>query len=258
MVNMVCSNEVVAMVKEASGNVRKSKDFINALLSYQLDSETFQCLLKCEENKKVKNFGYLLGVLKANVDTLPDKFADETSINGVSLDTFIKEAVDEKVFFPRQELKINLISLTDYWETYKSMSEIICGFGYTMTFSEERYFQFFPGQIGHFVSGFAGGYSDAFHAIATEANIKTTRTHPLHQDIWKNWMFFLKPDCFYYRLDGKYMFLYGSGYNSSGNRNVEIPDNEKNVNSEVYEELQNRSDDAFVTFDLNYLELDLL
>lgn len=255
---MISTTQIISLAKEASEKYHQSENFVNSLLSIQLDfSETFQALVTQEENRKANRLGYLLGIIKSNYDTLPDSLADSTTINGVSINTFIKQKVDENVLNPREKLQIKGIALEkDYWRTYQKLSKFICGFGTTMTFSDEHFINFFPRKISHFVRGFANGYSDGFHAIAAESNIKTTRTHPIHQDIWKNFPFFLDHDVFDYRLDGKYIFMYQREYGiSSDGSDGQNDTSEKMVNKDVYTELKNRPIDSFVSNDFICLDI---
>ena len=122
---------------------------------------------------------------------------------------------------------------------YRRLSEVVCGYGYSMRFSEERFAKFYPGETRWLVAGFAEGYSTAFHSIATEAGLYTDQTLPVGQDIWKNWAYFLEPDCREYRLDGKYLFMYHGGINCSDTA-APYGDNQKNVNAGVYKALQAR------------------
>jgi len=174
-------------------------------------------------------------------------------MNGIPLNCLIKMKVDEQVLDIREALKTSdMTRETSYFPKYRRLSSIICGFGYNMSFIEERFQQFFPNGMHLFVLGFAEGYSDTLHMIAMDVGIEMDKTDPKTQDIWKNWPFFLKRECDSYRIDGNYLFMYHGGYNCSGDPSIPCGNNEKVVNSDVYEKLKARKATGFSTSSFDF------
>jgi len=201
------------------------------------------------EQEKIQKYqvGYVFGSLKANLDCLPDEIASRQKMNGIPLDLMIKMKVDEYVLDVRETIKVNEMTVAeDYMAKYRRLSECICGFGYNMSFIEDRFESFFPKGMHMFVLGFAVGYSETFHEIAANANIPTEYTDPKSQDIWKNWQYFLKRDVHEYRIDGRYLFMYHGGFNCSGDECIPFGNNTRNVNENVYELLKARRPSEFV------------
>lgn len=242
------------LVRQAGREQKKIAETINNLLSIQIDgSETFSVLIKNAENHAENRKGYLLGLLKVHYDTLPEEIANQQRINGIPLDWLIKLRVDEHVLNKREKISCvsDFTSETEYWKKYRRLSELICGFGYSMCFNQERFRAFYPDGIASFVSGFAVGYSQGFHCLASENGIETDTTNPIEQDVWKNWEFFLKHDISEYRLDGKFLFMYHGGFNCSGDESIPYGNNVKEVNAKVYDLLKTRCVSDFHDFDIS-------
>lgn len=220
------------------------------------NNATLNTLLAEQKNQQKYQLGCTLGLLKAYIDTLPPQIAEKQKINGIPLNMLIKLKVDEEVLNQREQLKhVNDFTIeADYWKRYRRLSELICGYGYSMCFSQERFEEFYPKGMHQFVAGFAGGYSCGFHTIAADSCIETSTTQTVKQDIWKNWQFFLKHDVTEYRLDGKYLFMYHGGCNFNGENDVPYGNHVHFVNGGVYEKLQARSETEFISqkFDFNF------
>lgn len=231
--------------------IREISKTIQALSS--VNNKTAAALI-AEQNLNYRyKMGYWFGSLKANLDCLPEEIASRQSLFGVPLNLLIKTKVDEFVLDIRESSQPDELTLaTDYKKKYRRLSELICGFGYNMSFLEERFEQFFPKGTHKFVLGFAIGYSETFCKIAELANIPTDSTDPKTQDIWKNWEYFLKRDVYEYRLDGTYLFMYHGGFNCSTDKNVPYGNNMRNVNDGVYEALQSRESSQFIDFDFEF------
>ena len=217
-----------------------------ALAKVNNDGKAITYMMEEYEGHINRRRGFILGQLKALVDTCPKQVADQLRMGGVPIDLAIKMRIDELVREPREQQRApEFTGETSYWGKYRRLSELICGFGYNMTFIEERFKQFFPSGIHWTVLGFAEGYSAAFHAIAAENGIHTEKTDPKAQDVWKNWQFFLQPDCREYRLDGRYLYMYHGGFNCTSDRSIPYGDNQALVNEGVYARLQARSPASF-------------
>lgn len=231
--------------KEMAAKVQKTKCTIETLS--KMNNRTANALVGKQVLLYKYQMGYVLGSFKANLDCLPDDIAEKQMFCGVSLKFLIKMKVDEFVLDIRETLKpCEMTAETEYFRKYRRLSECICGFGYNMSFIEERFEQFFPDGMHLFVLGFAEGYSETFHEIAGIAKIDTQHTDPKTQDIWRNWEFFLKRDCEEYRLDGKYLFMYHGGYNGTGDPSIPCRNNEKIMNEGVYAALKARNATDFV------------
>lgn len=231
--------------------INEISEIIHTLSS--VNNKTAATLIAEQDLKYRHKMGYLLGSLKANLDCLPEEIASRQRLNNIPLNLLIKIKVDEFVLDIRETLPhYELTFETDYEKKYRRLSELICGFGYNMTFLEDRFEQFFPNGIHKFVLGFAVGYSKTFHEIAELAGISIDETDPKTQDIWKNWEYFLKRDIHEYRLDGNYLFMYHGGYNCSGDKDVPYGDNRRYVNKDVYEALKSREPSQFVEFDFDF------
>lgn len=211
------------------------------------NNSTVNTLLAEQKNQQRYQLGCTLGLLKAYLDTLPPQIAEKQKIGGVPLSMLIKIKVDQEVLDQREKMEhVDTICIEpDYWKRYRRLSEIICGYGYSMCFNQELFERFYPDGMHHFVSGFAGGYSCGFHTIAADACIETTTTQTVKQDIWKNWPFFLQRDVQDYRLDGKYLYMYHGGFNCTGENDLPYGNNVRFVNGEVYKKLQARSEETF-------------
>ncbi|MGN1327917.1 MAG: hypothetical protein ACI4VQ_07590 [Clostridia bacterium] len=246
---------------ELSASMRKYQDTQEIISSLKRipgeGNETLAAMVKEHVALSKRQEGYILGMLKAYVDTLPNELASKQRFNGVPIDLMVKLKIDELVLNIRENpitrpQPCNFTIHTDYWGRYKSLSEYICGYGYNMYFIEERFLQFYPCGMHWTVLGFAEGYSVAFHAIAKEAGIQTQKTDPKTQDIWKNWPYFLKHDVHEYTLEGEYYFMYHGGINCSGNPNVPFGSNLQKVNAGVYEMLRNRNPEDFKDKEFNF------
>lgn len=232
-------------VYKMADRAKESQGIIEALSA--TNSLTAFALVNEQKLNYQYQIGFVLGSLKANLDCLPDEIALRQKVNGIPLDLFIKMKVDEFVLDIREVSHANeMTSYTDYEEKYRRLSELICGFGYNMSFIEERFESFFPNGTHRFVLGFAVGYSETFHEIAAQACVPTEFTDPKTQDIWKNWEFFLKRDVHEYRLDGNYLFMYHGGFNCAGDDSIPYGDNSRNVNKKVYTALKARKSNDFV------------
>lgn len=239
------SSKVAVELRKRGQKREETRKIMNSLRKDTIQTKTTAAMLEKQNLLYQYQMGYILGLLKANNDCLPDDIAAQQTINGIPVGLAIKIKVDNMVLQPREEIGPNELTYeTEYWNKYRRLSELICGFGYNMRFSEERFEAFFPNGMHRFVLGFAEGYSKCFHMLADEAGIETVCTDPKTQDIWKNWMFFLKDDVEEYRLDGKYLFLYHGGYNWTKDRNIPHGNNEKLVNQEVYRLLKERTVDS--------------
>lgn len=209
------------------------------------NNQTLDAMLNEQKLIQKHQMRYILGLIKANYDTLPDALASQQKLGGVPLDLLVKLKVDEFVLIPREEKRVSDMTIEkEYWSKYRRLSETICGFGYNMYFIKERFERFFPDGMHEFVLGFAEGYSFGFHAIAAASGVETITTNPKTQDIWRNWEFFLKHDCHEYRLDGSYLYMYHGGANCSSDPNVPYGNNVKLVNKGVYQKLKARRIDS--------------
>ena len=196
----------------ASLTVSNALNFNSTLSEIREISKTIQALssvnnktaaaLIAEQNLNYRyKMGYWFGSLKANLDCLPEEIASRQSLFGVPLNLLIKLKVDEFVLNIRESSQPDELTLeTDYKKKYRRLSELICGFGYNMSFLEDRFEHFFPKGTHKFVLGFAIGYSETFRKIAELANVPTDDTDPKTQDIWRNWQYFLKRDIHEYRV----------------------------------------------------------
>lgn len=224
---------------------KESFDIVEALTA--TGNKTALALINEQKLNQQFQVGYVFGSLKANFDCLPDEIAARQKMNGIPLNLLIKMKVDEFVLDVREVSHAQeMTGYTDYEGKYRRLSECICGFGYNMSFIEERFESFFPNGIHRFVLGFAVGYSKTFHEIAAQACIKTELTDPKTQDIWRNWEFFLKRDVHEYRLDGNYLFMYHGGFNCTGDSSIPFGNNSHYVNKDVYEALKSRESSDFV------------
>lgn len=234
-------SRVYTMVAKA----KESFDIVEALSA--TGNKTARALIDEQKRNQQFQVGYVFGSLKANLDCLPEEIAARQKMNGIPLDFLIKMKVDEFVLDVREVSRAQeLTGYTDYARKYRSLSECICGFGYNMSFIEERFEGFFPNGIHRFVLGFAIGYSETFHEIAAQACIKTEFTDPKTQDIWRNWEYFLKRDVHEYRLDGNYLFMYHGGINVTKDSAIPFYNNSRYVNKDVYEALRSRKISDFV------------
>lgn len=234
-------SRVYTMVVKA----KESSDIVEALSA--TGNKTALALINEQKLNQQFQLGYVFGSLKANFDCLPDEIAARQKMNGIPLNLFIKMKVDEFVLDIREVSHVEeMTGYTSYEGKYRRLSECICGFGYNMSFIEERFERFFPNGIHRFVLGFAVGYSEIFHEIAAQACIKTEFTDPKTQDIWRNWEFFLKRDVHEYRLDGNYLFMYHGGFNCTGDSYIPYGNNSHYVNKDVYEALKARKSSDFV------------
>lgn len=235
----------MSRVYTMAAKAKESFDIVEALSA----TGNKTALALTDEQKRNQQFqvGYVFGSLKANLDCLPEEIAARQKMNGIPLDFLIKMKVDEFVLNVREVSHAQeMTGYTDYEGKYRRLSECICGFGYNMSFIEERFESFFPNGIHRFVLGFAVGYSETFHEIAAQACIKTEFTDPKTQDIWRNWEFFLKRDVHEYRLDGNYLFMYHGGFNCTGDSSIPYGNNSHYVNKDVYETLKSRKSSDFV------------
>lgn len=235
----------MSRVYTMAAKAKESFDIVEALSA----TGNKTALALTDEQKRNQQFqvGYVFGSLKANLDCLPEEIAARQKMNGIPLDFLIKMKVDEFVLNVREVSHAQeMTGYTDYEGKYRRLSECICGFGYNMSFIEERFESFFPNGIHRFVLGFAVGYSETFHEIAAQTCIKTEFTDPKTQDIWRNWEFFLKRDVHEYRLDGNYLFMYHGGFNCTGDSSIPYGNNSHYVNKDVYETLKSRKSSDFV------------
>ena len=235
----------MSTVYNMAAKAKESSEIIEELTA--IGSITAIALINEQKRNQQFQVGYVFGSLKANLDCLPDEIAARQKMNGIPLNLLIKMKVDEFVLDVREVSHAQeMTGYTDYEGKYRCLSECICGFGYNMSFIEERFESFFPNGIHRFVLGFAVGYSETFHEIAAQACIKTEFTDPKTQDIWKNWEFFLKRDVHEYRLDGNYLFMYHGGFNCTGDGSIPYGNNSHYVNNDVYETLKSRKSSDFV------------
>lgn len=235
----------MSRVYTMAAKAKESFDIVEALNA--TGNKTALALIDEQKRNQQFQVGYVFGSLKANLDCLPEEIAARQKMNGIPLDFLIKMKVDEFVLDVREVSHAQeLTGYTDYEGKYRRLSECICGFGYNMSFIEERFESFFPNGIHRFVLGFAVGYSETFHEIAAQACIKTEFTDPKTQDIWRNWEFFLKRDVHEYRLDGNYLFMYHGGFNCTGDSSIPYGNNSHYVNKDVYETLKSRKSSDFV------------
>ena len=235
----------MSTVYNMAAKAKESSEIIEELTA--IGSITAIALINEQKRNQQFQVGYVFGSLKANLDCLPDEIAARQKMNGIPLNLLIKMKVDEFVLDVREVSHAQeMTGYTDYEGKYRCLSECICGFGYNMSFIEERFESFFPNGIHRFVLGFAVGYSETFHEIAAQACIKTEFTDPKTQDIWRNWEFFLKRDVHEYHLDGNYLFMYHGGFNCTGDSSIPYGNNSHYVNKDVYETLKSRKSSDFV------------
>lgn len=235
----------MSRVYTMAAKAKESFDIVEALSA--TGNKTALALIDEQKRNQQFQVGYVFGSLKANLDCLPEEIAARQKMNGIPLDFLIKMKVDEFVLDVREVSHAQELTwYTDYARKYRSLSECICGFGYNMSFNEERFEGFFPNRIHRFVLGFAIGYSETFHEIAAQACIKTEFTDPKTQDIWRNWEYFLKRDVHEYRLDGNYLFMYHGGINVTKDSAIPFYNNSRYVNKDVYEALRSRKISDFV------------
>jgi len=242
-------NRTLGMVTKA----KESFETINALL--KTGNPTALALVNEQRLNHQYQVGYILGSLKANLDCLPEDIAARQKMNGIPLNLLIKMKVDEFCLDVRETAHPEEMTLyTGYEEKYRRLSELICGFGYNMSFIEDRFERFFPKGTHMFVLGFAVGNSETFHEIAAQAAVSTDYTDPKTQDIWKNWMYFLKRDVHEYRLDGAYLFMYHGGWNPTSDKSIPYGNNCRKVNMNVYDLLRARSEASFTEepFDVEF------
>lgn len=243
-------NEVFAT--QLAEAVKKSKDIAETICGLSKLENPNNATLVALLNEQVANqkfqLGYVLGLMKAYYDTLPPVVAEKQKINNIPVELLIKLKVDAEVLDNREKIKnvVDFTHETDYWARYRRLSETICGFGYNMHFIPERFKMFYPNGMHKFVSGFAEGYSNGFHTIAEESGIKTEKTNPIEQDIWKNWEYFLTHESHEYRLNGKYLFMYHGGATTRDHLDAPYGNNVKIVNENVYEALRNRAAEDFI------------
>lgn len=211
---------------------------------------TTKAIINEQSEKNDFQIGYILGQIKAWYDTLPEAIAKTQKIEDIPVNLLVK--LNELVLSNLDSYHKNITGYKDYWKRYRSLSEYICGFGYNMSFIPERYHRYFPKGTHHIVEGFANGYSTGFHTLCEETGISTdAKTHPIEQDIWKNWQFFVDPGYHEYRLDGKYLFMYHGGYNCTPDRSIPYGNNVRILNVGVYQKLQNRTYDSDTTIQCN-------
>lgn len=211
---------------------------------------TTEALIHEQVGLNAFQLGYILGQLLAWFDTLPDELAKTQKLADLPVDILVKLKIDELVLKNLDDYHQKVTSYKEYWERYRRLSETICGYGYNMYFIEDRYHSYFPNGSHHVVDGFANGYSTGFHTICEESGVTVERTHPIHQDIWKNWPFFVDPGCHEYRLDGKFLFMYHGGWNCTPDHDIPYGNNVKMVNEGIYQALKNRACD-FEPFNIN-------
>lgn len=244
------------LITDSSTKISEINEVITGLRSITTTSNTTLSFMIAEQENQLRyQRGYNLGVLKAFIDTLPDELAKAQKFNGIPLDMLIKLKVDEDVL-----KRINRKACSSYmsinpspWANYRRLSEMICGYGYSMVFSQSRFEEYFKNGVHMFVAGFANGYSHSFHVISAEAGIVTEKTHPVHQDIWKNWQFFLESDISTYHLDGEFLFMYHGGFNCSDDFSIPYGNNVRVVNIGVYDALKSRPISGFESKDISDL-----
>ena len=171
------------------------------------------------------------------MDTLPESYAMHQKVNNVPLNEWIKQEVNERVFFRFLQMYKNK---EDYLEAMKRQREllrhdIMLG-EYEEEFANKLIARIFPNGIDKFVTSFACAYNTTFHMIANESGVQTAITEPMTQDIWRNWEYFWNPEEKEYRLDGEFAQFYdGEEFSQElddGNRLIKI-------NEGVYEALKN-------------------
>ena len=246
-------------LRDALSKKADINETITAMKSLYSKSPTLTALLKEQRTLEKAQLGFILGFMKAWLDTLPEDIARTQKINGIPVDLLIKLKVDENVLNILEEKHSNgfwkhATSATEYFDKYRRLSEMICGYGYNMYFIQRRYEEFYPNGMHNFVSGFANGYSNAFQTICVEAGIDTQKdTDPVEQDIWKNWPYFCTHDCHEYRIDGKYLFMYHGGATSPKYPNAPYGNNLKLIKQGVYEKLQVRTPENFSETAFNFV-----
>ena len=115
--------------------------------------------------------GYLLGLLKANYDTLPEIAKKQTKFDGVPIDLLIKLKVDENIIHNPEA------SLTE--AMYNRCSIFV-----------EEWENLFADGTHNFVLGFAEGYAFGFHNILEHEELEILlKPNPI-LDIWYNVYYF--------------------------------------------------------------------
>lgn len=255
---IVISNKTSAFKAQLAESLEMMAEYnrtIDALKQVPLKgNETLARMIAEQAEFAREQLGYTLGLIKANLDSLPVKVAMQQRINEIPVDVMIKMKVDHEVLEQREKLGTNdMTPAKEYDKKYRRLSELICGYGYNCSFIPERFREFYPKGMHRFVRGFANGYSSALHTIAEEEGIKMQRTDPVTQDIWKNYPYFLDHGCREYSLEGKYLFMYHGGWNCSGNPHTPYGNNVQMINQNLYQKLQARDVSEFTSteFDMN-------
>lgn len=242
------------LIEDSSKKINDVNEVLTGLKSITTTSNaTLSTMIAEQENQLRYQRGYNLGVLKAFIDTLPTELAEAQTFNGVPLNMLIKLKVDEDVLkqIDRKNCSVYMSFNSSHWANYRRLSEMICGYGYSMVFSQSRFEEYFKNGVHMFVAGFANGYSHSFHMISAEAGIVTEKTHPVHQDIWKNWQFFLEPDMSTYHLDGEFLFMYHGGFNCSDDFSIPYGNNVRVINVGIYDSLKSRPISSFESKDVS-------
>lgn len=133
----------MSRVYTMAAKAKESFDIVEALSA--TGNKTALALIDEQKRNQQFQVGYVFGSLKANLDCLPEEIAARQKMNGIPLDFLIKMKVDEFVLDVREVSHAQELTwYTDYARKYRSLSECICGFGYNMSFIEERFEGFFP------------------------------------------------------------------------------------------------------------------
>lgn len=133
----------MSRVYTMAAKAKETFDIVEALSA--TGNKTAIVLINEQKLNQQFQVGYVFGSLKANLDCLPDEIAARQKMNGIPLNLLIKMKVDEFVLDVREVSHAQeMTGYTDYEGKYRRLSECICGFGYNMSFIEERFESFFP------------------------------------------------------------------------------------------------------------------
>lgn len=238
-------------ITDMAAKATETQSIIDALSA--TNNKTAQALVKEQKLNHLYQLGYILGCMKADYDCMPDELAAQQKFNGIPVNLLVKMKIDEMVLDAREEAHADDFTReTEYSRKYRRLCEMICGYGYNMSFIEDRFERFYPNGSHKVVEGFATGYSETFHDICNVYGIETATTDPKTQDIWKNFEFFTKREVHEYTLEGLYHYMYNGGVNCSGNPNVPYGSNMRMVNEGVYQKLKARSACEFEKTQVNF------
>lgn len=181
---------------------------------------TIESVLQVQRSASSYEIGYILGLIMANYDTVPKELKTSFIINEMPANQWVKSRINELVLERMGTVYYSLIS--DYFQKYKDLTALLSK-------NENQFSSYFSNGTHNVVSGFASGYSHAWHLACDEIGFKTSITDPIMQDIWKNWQFFIYKDNCQYQLSGLYILKNGSTailnervYDVLKNRNCEF------------------------------------